>query len=70
MNRSEVLETTVRFMIADNKYVTLISRTLIRDGELRLEVQPHELQLIRNARQQREDLEKMMLAVWSENGLE
>ncbi len=69
MNKADVLQTTVNFMLADQEYVTAIRRALIYDGSLRSNVKPGELEKIKLAKQKREELEAAMYSSWTANGI-
>ncbi len=70
MNRIDVLDSTLRFMMASQEYVMLIHRVFISDGSFREEVSTAQLQRIRDARQRAQGLEDEMYAIWQRNGIE
>ncbi len=69
MNKADVLQTTVNFMLADQEYLTAIRHALLYDGGLRSNVKPGELEKIKLAKQKREDLEAAMYSAWTANGI-
>ncbi len=69
MNRAEVLESTVDFMVASHEYVTLIQRTFIEQGRLKEAISALDVQRIAYAREKVAGLEQQMLTAWRDNGI-
>ncbi len=69
MNKADVLQTTVTFMLADQEYLTAIRHALIYQGRMRSNLKAGELEKIKLAKQKREDTEAAMYSSWTANGM-
>ncbi len=69
MNRTELLQATVRFTSASHEYVQLIATTFIADGTFYPSITAQRLKMISKAKAKRDELEKIMYEVWDKNGI-
>ncbi len=69
-NSVEVIEATEAFLMADQRYVTLIKNAVKHNGGQGGRLTSRDLRNIAQAKTEKEELEAQMYAVWSRYGIQ